>query len=288
MEQINSQIRKEATPNQSLFRFIEDAYCERFVKEGKIRFGNIQKYVSENNDVRDDVTESIAAYSNQLGGINSSAVFNEAVYILSCAKVTSNEDIRKLAQKFNPNGTLFLEIFNPLILINKIKNLNLKQLSRFIPIYRDDIYWVDVEYSKGLLAKQDAIEYSNIHIFQKPREEVSPQVISKVNGMVLNRPQGGAGLHMMASNDIFDAHWPIGRNPINYEEEQECRLVLDCRYSIVFEREGGIFAQDEIDSKDKSYKPMLLPDVLKVKIVDIECGNLEDCVRIRDIRDINN
>jgi hypothetical protein len=280
----NSQTRRETTPTQPLYRFIEDAYCEQFVKEGKIRFGNIQKYIIGSNDVRADATESVAANINELGGVSSSSVHNEAVYILSCTRATSNADLRKLVNKFNEQGNLFLEIFNPTLFLQKVKNINLNELSKFIRMHSEDIYWVDVDYSKGTFSNQAAENYLNLHLFQKPKEQISHQIISKINGITINRPAGSAGLHLMSS--CFESLWPNETKPINYEEEQECRLVLDGTHSIVVEHEGSICTFDEFECLSPTHKLMLLTENLKPKTVDINCGNLEDCVRIRDIRDI--
>jgi hypothetical protein len=124
------------------------------------------------------------------------------------------------------------------------------------------VYWVDVEYSKGDLQHSANQTYRNTHIFQKPRTQLSPQVVSTVNSAVLNR-------HMhMVGNSLFAPHWPDGTTPTNYEEEQECRLVLDGTYRL---------APNTLE---------FLPENEKIKFINLTCGDLSDCVRIKNIKGV--
>jgi hypothetical protein len=270
-------VRKETLPSQSLIRFIDDSYCESFVKEGRVRLGNITAYSIISDGVRGDVSESVAMFQNELGGPTSSRVFNEGVFILSCSRATSAEDIKKLFAKFNPNGKKYLEIFNPEVFLAKIQN-SIKSISLdLLTIYSDNCYWVDVEYSKGsLLNTTEHVAYCNRHIFQKPKEQLSPQLRSKRNGLIFERHSS----ILITEDDLFEPYWLPGTSSINYEEEQEYRLVLEGVYSMVT-KENGSFKK--LNDNSDFTKVQSLPDECKPPHLDLICGDLTDCVRINDI-----
>lgn len=254
-------IAKVTRPSKPLLRFLaNDRYCADFVNEGKLRLGSIADYAKMGTDLRGDSTEAVAQHTNVFGGSQTSRTFNEAVFILCCSRACLSNDVKELAQKFNPHGALYLEIFDPQLLVKKIRQTALAQIHQCIALYPEQVYWVDVEYTKGDLQHLANQTYSNTHIFQKPKTQLSPQVVSTVNGAVMNR-------HMhMVGNSLFAAHWPIGTDPANYEEEQECRLVLDATYRL---------APNTFE---------FLPENEKPKFIDLTGGDLSDCVRIRDMR----
>jgi hypothetical protein len=129
-------VTKMNTPTKPLLRFLaNDQYCEDFVKKGKLRLNNILKFTTMAADPRDDSTEAVAQHTNMFGGSTTSRTVNEAVFILCCSRAYLPNDVTRLAQKFNPDGALYLEIFNPLLLVEKIRHIAPVQIHQCIALY---------------------------------------------------------------------------------------------------------------------------------------------------------